>query len=136
MRRFVIALSLLLATTLSASTQEKVVSTTLFKSTTTAAGQKIVFPTGNTEVTALIVDIPAGTDTGWHEHPFPRYAYVLEGAVTVENDAGVSNTYGAGTFVVEQVGLYHHGITTMPTKLLVIDQAKAGKANQVNRAPK
>lgn len=133
MKRIVIALALLLATPLAASTQEKIVATTLLQTTVTAAGQKIVFPSTNTEVTALIVDIPAGADTGWHEHPYPRYAYVLDGAVTVENDAGVRNTYAAGSFFVEQIGIYHHGTTTVPTKLLVIDQAEAGKGNQVNR---
>jgi quercetin dioxygenase-like cupin family protein len=133
MKRTIIALALLLATPLAASTQEKVVATTLLKTTVTATGQKIVFPIANTEVTALIVDIPAGADTGWHEHPYPRYAYVLDGAVTVENDTGTRNTYAAGSFIVEQIGTYHHGTTTMPTRLLVIDQAETGKANQVNR---
>ena len=138
MKRVIIALGLLLATPLAASTQEKpapekIVATTIFQSTVTAAGQKIVFPSANTEVTALIVDLPAGADTGWHAHPYPRYAYVLDGAVTVENDAGARNTYAAGSFFVEQIGIYHHGTTTVPTKLLVIDQAEAGKGNQVNR---
>ena len=133
MKHLVLALCLLFAATISASTQEKIVATTLLKTTTTAGGQKIVFPTGNTEVTAFIVDLPAGIDTGWHEHPYPRYGYVMSGAVTVENDAGQRQTYGAGEFVVEQVGVFHHGTTTVPTRLLVIDQAVAGKGNQINR---
>ncbi|HVA13059.1 MAG TPA: cupin domain-containing protein [Stellaceae bacterium] len=134
MKPLVIALSLLLATTLSAATQEKIVATTVLKTTVTATGQKIVFPTGDTEVTALLVSLPAGADTGWHEHPYPRYAYVLEGAVTVENDAGIRNTYPEGSFFVEQIGTFHHGTTTVPTRLLVIDQAEAGKPNQINRS--
>ncbi|HEY3918577.1 MAG TPA: cupin domain-containing protein [Stellaceae bacterium] len=133
MKRLALALCFLLAATLSASTQEKIVATTIFKTTVTAAGQKIVFPAGNTEVTALLVDIPAGADTGWHEHPYPRYAYVLAGAVTVENEAGARNTYETGSFFVEQTGIFHHGTTTVPTKLLVIDQNEAGKGNQINR---
>jgi quercetin dioxygenase-like cupin family protein len=133
MKRLVISLCFLLAATVSASTQEQIVARTVLKTTVTATGQRIVFPTGNTEVTALIVDLPAGADTGWHEHPYPRYAYVLEGAVTVENDAGVRNTYRRGSFFVEQIGSFHHGTTAVPTKLLVIDQAEAGKGNQVNR---
>jgi quercetin dioxygenase-like cupin family protein len=133
MRRLVLALGIFLATTLPAGTREKIVVTTVLKSAVTATGQKIVFPTGATEVTALIVSLPAGADTGWHSHPYPRYAYVLDGAVTVENDAGARNTYRAGSFLVEQIGTFHHGTTTTPTRLLVIDQAKAGKANQINR---
>jgi quercetin dioxygenase-like cupin family protein len=133
MRTVVIALGVLLAATVSAGTREEIVATTLLKTTVTATGQKIVFPAGNTEVTALLVDLPAGTDTGWHEHPYPRYAYVLAGAVTVENDAGLRRTYPAGSFFVEQIGTFHHGTTTLPTRLLVIDQAEAGKVNQINR---
>lgn len=132
-KSFCLALCLLFVATFSASTQEKMVVTTLLKTTTTAGGQKIVFPAGNTEVTALIVDLPAGIDTGWHEHPYPRYGYVMSGAVTVENESGQSETYRAGQFVVEQIGVFHHGTTTEPTRLLVIDQNQAGKGNQINR---
>ena len=133
MKRFVLGLCFLLAAPLSASTQEKITVTTLLKTTATAAGQSIVFPAGNTEVMALIVDLPGGADTGWHEHPFPRYAYVMSGAVTVESDRGVRQTYRTGSFFVEQTGIFHHGTTTVPTRLLVIDQAEAGKGNQINR---
>ena len=133
MKNLVLALCCLFAATFSARAQEKIAATTLFRSTVTAAGQPIVFPRSHTEVAALMIDIPAGTDTGWHEHPWPRYAYVVSGAVTVENDAGESKTYRAGEFFVEQIGVYHHGTTTVPTRLLVIDQDVAGKGNQINR---
>ncbi|HEX4194294.1 MAG TPA: cupin domain-containing protein [Stellaceae bacterium] len=133
MKSVCLALCLLFAATLSASTQEKLAVTTLLKTTATAGGQKIVFPTGDTEVAAFIVDLPAGIDTGWHEHPYPRYGYVMSGAVTVENDSGARQTYRAGEFLVEQIGTFHHGTTTAPTRLLVIDQNEAGKGNQINR---
>ena len=134
MKNLVLAFCLLFATTLSAGTQETITATTLFRSTVTAAGQPIVFPKSHTEVNALMVDLPAGTDTGWHKHPWPRYAYVVSGAITVENDAGQAKTYRAGEFFVEQIAIDHHGITTVPTRLLVIDQDVAGKGNQINRS--
>jgi quercetin dioxygenase-like cupin family protein len=133
MKRVALALCCLIAGTLSASTREKISTTTLFQSTVTAAGQPIVFPASHTEVAALMVDIPAGADTGWHKHPWPRYAYVMSGAVTVENDAGVAKTYRTGDFFVEQINIFHRGTTTVPTRLLVIDQDVAGKGNQINR---
>ena len=133
MKRFCLALCFLIAATLSASTQEKIVVATLLKTDVSAGGQKIVFPSGATEVTAMIVDLPAGVDTGWHEHPYPRYGYIMSGAVTVENDSGQRQTYRAGSFVIEQVGAFHHGTTTEPTRLLVIDQNETGKGNQINR---
>ena len=133
MKRLGLAVCLLFAATLSASPQEKIAATTIFRSTVTAAGQPIVFLTGKTEVAALMVDLPAGADTGWHKHPWPRYAYVMSGAVTVENEAGQKRTYKAGDFLVEQLGIFHRGTTTAPTRLLVIDQDVAGKGNQINR---
>jgi quercetin dioxygenase-like cupin family protein len=133
MKQLCLALCLLFAATISASTQEKMVVTTLLKTGVTAGGQKIVFPTGNTEVTAFIADLPAGFDTGWHEHPYPRYGYIMSGAVTVESESGQRETYRAGQFVVEQIGAFHRGTTTEPTRLLVIDQDVAGKGNQINR---
>ena len=48
--------------------------------------------TDKPEVTVLMVEIPAGGDTGWHYHPVPVYAYVLSGSITVEIDNG--DTYG------------------------------------------
>ena len=135
MKRCVLALCLLIALApLSAGGQEKITATTLFQSTITAAGQPIVFPKSHTEVTALMVNIPARTDTGWHKHPWPRYAYVVSGVITVENDAGQAKTYRAGEFFVEQINIFHHGTTDVPTRLLVIDQDVAGKGNQINRA--
>ena len=134
MKRWALGLCLVFAAAVPASTAERIAATTIFRSTVTAAGQPIVFPAGPTEVTALMVDLPAATDTGWHKHPYPRYAYVLSGAVTVESDAGQRKTYRAGEFIVEQIGIYHHGTTTEPTRLLVIDQTSAGKSNQVNRS--
>jgi len=133
MKRIVLGLCFLLAATLSASTNDKIVVTTLLKTTATAAGQSIVFPASYAEVTAMIVDLPAAADTGWHVHPFPRYAYVMDGSITVESDRGARQTYRAGDFVVEQTGIFHHGTTTVPTRLLVIGQAEAGKGNQINR---
>ena len=52
---------------------------------------------------------------------------------TVENESGQRQTYRAGSFVIEQVGVFHHGTTTVPTRLLVIDQNETGKGNQINR---
>jgi quercetin dioxygenase-like cupin family protein len=57
----------------------------------------------------------------------------MSGAVTVESDGGQRETYRAGQFAVEQIGAFHRGTTSEPTRLLVIDQNEAGKGNQINR---
>ncbi len=57
---------------------------TLIKKATTAAnGQRLAYAKTETpEVTAALVEIPPGGDTGWHSHPIPAYAYVVSGAIT------------------------------------------------------
>jgi quercetin dioxygenase-like cupin family protein len=113
--------------------QEKTTTTTILKTDKTATGQPVAFPHHHAAVTASTVVLPAHADTGWHKHPYLRYAYVLEGSITVENDAGDKHNYPTGSFIVEQIDSWHHGLTTEPTKLLVIDQTPAGKGNTVNR---
>ncbi len=133
MRAFSIALGLVLAMNFAAQAQEKVTSQTILKTDKTAIGQPVAFPHSHAAVTASTVTLAANADTGWHKHPYLRYAYVLEGSITVENDHGAKQTYPTGSFIVEQIDSWHHGLTTEPTKLLVIDQTPAGKANTINR---
>ena len=71
--------------------------TPLLRATTTSAGQPIVYPnTADPEVTAVLVEIPEGAETGWHEHPFPCYAYVVSGEIFVEVQGGATNRFTAG----------------------------------------
>src|SRR5882757_466418 len=71
--------------------------TPLIRSSTTAAGQPIVYPvTDHPEVTAVRVEIPPGAETGWHKHPFPCYGYLLSGELSVELEGGKINHLKAG----------------------------------------
>ncbi|MDD4907113.1 MAG: cupin domain-containing protein, partial [Methylobacter tundripaludum] len=53
--------------------------TPLLKTTTSWDGKPIVYPKGQSEVTALIVEIAPEGETGWHEHPVPSLGYIMEG---------------------------------------------------------
>ena len=69
---------------------------------TTWTGQPIVLPQGPVEVRGLRVDIPAGGRLPPHKHPFPRYAFLVEGRLKVINEVtGESRVFEAGAFVVE-----------------------------------
>ena len=58
---------------------------TLLKSDTTYSGQKISYPQlPDNETTILKIVIPHGKTTGWHKHPYPVYAVVLQGILIVE----------------------------------------------------
>jgi len=87
--------------------------TPLLVTGTTASGQPIAYPkTDSPEVRMLLVEIPAGAETGWHRHPMPAYAYVLSGSVTVELEDGKHYTFHAGEAFAETVGVLHNGKNT------------------------
>jgi quercetin dioxygenase-like cupin family protein len=108
--------------------------TQLKATSTTDAGQPIVLPATDAHVIASIFDIPPGVTLPVHQHPFPRYAYVLAGELRVTNvETGQATTYKAGDFVVEMVGQWHQGasIGDGAVKLLVIDQVEGNAAHTV-----
>ncbi|MDI9569158.1 MAG: cupin domain-containing protein [Pseudomonadota bacterium] len=82
----------------------------LAKTTVTGNGQRIVYPTdGQAEVTAMLVEIAPGAETGWHRHSIPVYAYVLAGELTVELEDGKKLPFKAGDAIIEVVNAFHNG---------------------------
>jgi quercetin dioxygenase-like cupin family protein len=103
-------------------------------SSVTATGQPVVLPRGNVQVIASTYDIAPGAVLPVHKHPFPRYAYVLAGTLQVIYDeAGKTETYKQGDFILEAVGQWHHAINAGPeaVKLMVIDMVEKGKPNVI-----
>ncbi|QLG86889.1 cupin domain-containing protein [Chitinibacter bivalviorum] len=103
--------------------KKEVTATVVFKTGTTANGQPILYPTTDApEATMLHVEIPAGKETGWHKHPVPGYAYVLNGQLTVQLKDGSSNTFRAGQGFAEVENTLHNGKNegTEPVKLVVV----------------
>jgi quercetin dioxygenase-like cupin family protein len=91
------------------------------KTATTADGSPITYPTGPGEVTLAEVIIAPGAETGWHLHPIPLFAFVLEGKLDVEMEGGKTFTYSAGQGIAELVNLRHNGSNhgKTPVRLLV-----------------
>ena len=116
-----------------ADQQPAVKATTLLKTTTTVAGQKLEYPSKNPQVTATLVEFPPGVDVGWHEHPNIRYVYVLDGTLTIEMENGTRREYPAGSIFVEAYGTRHRGMNTAatPAKVLFIDHSEEGQPNMV-----
>jgi quercetin dioxygenase-like cupin family protein len=111
--------------------------TPLLRTTTTSAGQPIVYPkTENPEVTALLVEIPPGAETGWHRHPFPCYGYILSGALTVEFEGGATHSYKAGDALAEAVNVLHNGRNSGadPVKLVMFVTGEKGQPFTVKAA--
>ena len=102
--------------------QKQVQVTPLLKTSVTSAGQPIAYPhIADPEVTGLLVEIPPGTETGWHKHPFPCYAYMLSGELIVDFEGGETNHFSAGQAFAEGVNLLHNGrnIGTEPVSLIM-----------------
>jgi quercetin dioxygenase-like cupin family protein len=101
--------------------------------TTTVTGQKLVLPGPDAQLVATIIDIAPGARLPRHMHPYPRYAYVLEGNLTVDYEGTGPQHYRKGDFIVEAVNTWHFGMNsgTTPVRLLVIDQVEAGKSNMI-----
>ena len=111
--------------------------TTLLKTDKDSAGRKIEYPKGAAELTAVIVTIPVGAKTGWHEHPFPCMAYVLEGELQVEQATGVKSTIKQGEAFAEVVNLLHSGVNVgnKPVKLVMFVAGEKGQPFAVKKQP-
>src|SRR5438105_3146930 len=82
--------------------------TPILESGQTIIGQPIAYPAGTPKVTAAIVTVPPGKETGWHTHSVPLFAYVLEGELSADyGDKGVK-IYKAGDALLEAINWPHN----------------------------
>lgn len=95
-----------------------VTSTIVLQTSQWGEGTPITYPTGTPKLTAMVVEIPPGANTGRHRHPVPLIAYVLEGAVTIEGDGHPPFTVQAGQ-AISEVSTWHRGRNTgtVPVKI-------------------
>jgi quercetin dioxygenase-like cupin family protein len=117
-----------------AAAQVKFSAAPVLQSGTTAGGTAIAYPkTDSAEVTALVLDIGPGGETGRHMHPYPTFVYVLAGAIDVQMDGGSVHSYKAGDSFLEALNTWHNGKNTgtTPAKVLVVFAGVHGKPNLV-----
>lgn len=102
--------------------------TPLLKSSSSWNGAQLAWPAGQAEVTALQIEIAPGAETGWHLHPVPSFAYVLEGELEVSLKDGAMKRFSAGQALAEVVGTMHNGrnVGSGPVKLVVFYVGAAG----------
>jgi quercetin dioxygenase-like cupin family protein len=82
----------------------------ILQTSTTTSGDPIHYPdVADPEVESLIVEIPAGGETGWHTHPVPAYAYILAGTIEVDSEGGAKRIFKAGDSFAEMVDHRHNG---------------------------
>ena len=115
--------------------------TRLLKTTTDAAGRPLAYPKpedGQAEVTALMVEMPPGAQTGWHKHPISCIGYLIEGELEVTLADGRVHKLKAGEALCEVVDLDHNGVNrgAVPVKLVMfVLGTKDGGPFTVKTAP-
>jgi len=110
----------------------------LDKQQVTILDQPITYPKKKpAQISSSIVSLEPGQETGFHKHGAPMYAYILEGTLTVEYDAGVTKEYPAGTALMEAQGVFHNGTNKgdSTVRVLVVNMGAKGVKNSVERAP-
>ncbi len=103
--------------------------TQLIKTTSSWDGKQIVYPVGQPEITGLLIEIAPGKETGWHLHPLPSFAYILEGTLEVMLKEGKVKHLQAGEPLVEVVNTLHNGrnVGATPLKIMVFYAGVVGQ---------
>ena len=97
--------------------------TPLLSGNTTIIEQAIeAYPEGAPNITAAIIEVPPGIDTGWHIHDVPLFAYILEGEIVVDYGEKGTKTYRQGDSLLEAMNWPHNGInrSDKPVKILAV----------------
>lgn len=102
----------------------------LLKSGASWDGTPLHYPQGMPDINNVIVDIAVGAQTGWHRHPVPALAYVLEGELELQLKDGKAHRVRAGEGVMETVGTWHNGVNVgaVPVKLVAFFLGVEGEA--------
>jgi len=72
-------------------------------------GNKIEYPSGQAEVTGMLIEVDPGQETGWHTHSVPSFAMIIEGQLEVTLEDGRKKLLKAGDFLAEVIDVPHMG---------------------------
>ena len=102
-------------------------------------GSPVAYPkTDSAEVTAMLMEIAPGGETGWHMHTAPTFVYVLEGTVEVEErPSGMKHTHTAGDAFLHALNTWHNGRNRgrTPVRILVVSTGERGRPVMVHEGP-
>ncbi|HEX6004454.1 MAG TPA: cupin domain-containing protein [Burkholderiales bacterium] len=103
--------------------------TALVKSTTSWNGKRVAYPQGEAEISGMVIEIAPAAQTGWHAHPVPSFAMVLQGTLEVTLEDGRQKRIGAGEALIEVVNTLHNGrnVGTGPLKIVVFYAGAVGQ---------
>jgi quercetin dioxygenase-like cupin family protein len=76
---------------------------------------------GAPELSVLKITIPPNTTMKWHTHPMPNAAYIVSGAITVQEASGnKTRHFVAGQVLPETVNTVHRGVTGDEPVVLIV----------------
>jgi quercetin dioxygenase-like cupin family protein len=95
--------------------------TPLLKTSTTWDGAQIAFPDGAPEMSAAIVELAPGGETGWHLHTAPSLAVMLDGEIEVHLKDGRVKPFKKGEALAEVINTLHNGknLGVQPARMIV-----------------
>ena len=87
--------------------------TPLVSSGTSIVGETVRYPQeAAARITAAIVALAPGEETGWHRHGVPTFGYILEGELTVDYGEKGRHVYRPGDAFLEAIEVAHNGRNT------------------------
>jgi quercetin dioxygenase-like cupin family protein len=105
--------------------------TPVLSASQTVIGEPLAYPSGKAVVTAVVVTVPPGGETGWHRHPVPLFGYILEGSLEVDYGPHGKRSYKSGDGLLEAMGAPHNGrnLGAVPVRILAVYVGADGVAN-------
>jgi quercetin dioxygenase-like cupin family protein len=82
------------------------------------------------EVIMYVAELAPGAAAGKHTHPGPEFAYILDGALTLEPEGQAPKTYKTGEVFHNAAKIVHdakNASATAPSKVLVFLLAEKGQ---------
>lgn len=124
-------LPFLLGYSIGMARESGVTMTPLFSTSETVLGEPLAYPDGKPKLTAAILALEPGAETGWHTHGVPLTGTVLEGELTVDYGDKGKRVYKKGDAVAETLATPHNGRNTGPNvmRLFVVFMGAEGIAN-------
>jgi quercetin dioxygenase-like cupin family protein len=94
-------------------------------------GTPLSYPEGPVAITAAIVTVPPGGETGWHSHEVPLFGHILEGELTIDYGEKGTKVFRAGDSLIDAINWPHNGTNTgaIPTRLLAVYMGGGGLPN-------
>ena len=76
---------------------------------------KIIYPNGDSKITALLVEMQPKAKMKMHHHEVPSFGYILEGTIRVQSESGDIKNFSKGDVVIEMINKKHSGINSGDT---------------------